>query len=216
MKRNYIIHAIVGLLSMMMLIALTGCQKELSLTDASTADQAAELEKRSPGTTFSGCETAFAKPDGNDAKLLDYVNANRWGWMANISLNPDDGPKALWPSPDGAYARWPIFAAAGRNVGGYLVGFVKVRIIRITTETAMGSKFDVDICFEDLLPGYVMEELHIYVGDQPTSVSPGQFTKKMSFTLKTASPGCFNFTDVRAQAKCDNVWIIIHAVVCKK
>lgn len=215
MKHHHFTRVVMALLTLALMLAIAGCQKEVSLTEASSSDEAADLAKRS-GSTVSGCETAFAKPDGNNAKLLDYFNANRWGWMANISLNPEDGLKEYWPLPQGDYATWPIYAAAGRNVGGYLIGYVNVKIVRKTTESDIGSKFDVDICFQDLLPGYLMEELHIYVGDQPTSVAPGQFTKKMSFGPKTASPGCFTFTNVKAQAKCDNVWIIIHAVVCKK
>lgn len=215
MKHHQFNHARLAFLAVFIFAALTGCQKELSITDSAANEETADLEKRSV-STGSGCETAFAKPDGNNVQLLDYFNANRWGWMANISLNPNGVQEEAWPFEGSEYSTWPIYAAAGRNVGGYVVGYVKVKIVRKTYTTPTGSKFDVEICFENLLSGYVMEELHIYVGDQPTSVAPGQFTLRKSFSPKTNSPGCYSFTDVKAQAQCDNVWIIIHAVVCKK
>jgi hypothetical protein len=145
------------------------------------------------------CQTAFAKggwvfttdPRSNPEALqsLELIK-NRWGWAINI------------PAGDGAY-QFDIWAGAGLN---NVANGVKAGIL--TVEVA-GSVVTVSYA---LLPGFVMEEAHVYLGDTaPETVAPGQYGNTAYFDPKA---GAHSVSADIIDSNGDGIWIIAHAVVC--
>jgi hypothetical protein len=146
-------------------------------------------------------ETAFAKgnwvwtkqpksnPDGLPSLMLTQ---NRWGWAINLL------PGMTAPMT------YQIYAGAGLNntSKGVLVGTLDVQ----WTGTNVTLKYN-------MLPGYMVEEVHIYAGDTPPmTIAPGQYGYVDSFApVGTSSVGPVSFAV--SDSNGDGIWLIAHAVV---
>jgi hypothetical protein len=150
------------------------------------------------------CETAFAKAtDGSATCFLDIDedgdgtdDFNRWGWT-NSTLG------------DGTFT-YEIWAAAGQcdTTKGTLVGFLTVS----RAPGAVGT--DVTVTY-NMLPGFTMDEVHVYVGCEllardkgEFTVAPGQFPIVKDLTSATTD------TSIITGLECTPIFVVAHAVVC--
>ena len=130
-----------------------------------------------------------SNPEGLPSLLLTQ---NRWGWAINLL------PGMNTP------LTFNIYAGAGLNntSKGVLVGTLNV----------VWSGTNVSVTY-NMLPGYLIEEVHIYVGDTPPmTIAPGQYGYIDSFDPTGASsvgPISFAVSDSNG----DGIWLVAHAVV---
>ena len=139
------------------------------------------------------CETAFAYGNQDATCFIGsgVISTNRWGWY--------NGPLGA-----GSYS-FPIYAGAGRcdlnkgtNVGSLTVSYDG------TTARVTYS----------MLPGFTMDETHLYVGAEPLprlngeyTVAPGQYGN--IHTLSAASSDAFTVSGLSG-----NIYVVAHAVAC--
>ncbi len=153
---------------------------------------------------YGSCETAFAKPDREEAWVFTTdsksnpeglptlkLTKNRWGWAAKIGSSPKQETYDLW-------------AGAGLNntSKGTFVGIL----------TVDWNKPVVQVTYS-LIKGFVLRELHVYADDaKPSTIAPGQYgtteyfmppVKERTVTLSVED------------AANDGFWLIAHAVVCE-
>ena len=132
-----------------------------------------------------------ANPEGLPSLSL---TKNRWGWAINLLPGMNTGTPFTFD----------IYAGAGLNntSKGVLVGTLEV----VWNGTNVSVKYT-------MLPGYKIEEIHIYVGDTPpTTTAPGQFGYVDSFDPSGANsvgPISFAVSDSNG----DGIWLVAHAVV---
>lgn len=145
-------------------------------------------------------ETAFAKGGfvfttdkrSNPEKLPSLnLTKNRWGWAINLTA--------------AGITSYDIYAGAGLNKvsNGIKVGTLTVNFTGTTATIAYA-----------LLPGYLLEEIHIYASDtSPTSLAPGQFGLPMDGYDAGGAVTKTVFDIPLVDTDGDGVWIIAHAVV---
>jgi hypothetical protein len=148
---------------------------------------------------ISGCETAFAKGNGNEICFLDDEdnNFNRWGWT---NFFEEEGNYTL-----------DLYAGAGQceTENGALVGNVAVDY----------DNGEVTVTY-NLNNGYVMTEAHVYVGCDPyptkrngsATVAPGEYPFNPQGSLDNITNytvGPINVSDVYG-----GIYVIAHAVTC--
>lgn len=141
------------------------------------------------GTAFAKGNYVFTtdkKSNPENLPSLKLTN-NRWGWAINLKT-----------AGSGTYELW---AGAGLNYTskGKLVGFVKVNF----TGTSVILNYTI-------LPGYSVEESHIYAGDlKPVTLAPGQYGNTYYFNpFVSEFTASIDVTDTNG----DGVWLIVHAV----
>lgn len=139
------------------------------------------------------CETAFAHDSEQSICFIGsgLLQTNRWGWT--------NGP--LVP---GSYT-FEIYAGAGQCdlSKGALVGSLSVDFD--------GSVAQVQY---NMLPGFIMDETHLYVGSEPLprngteyTVAPGQYGNIHNLT--TASSDSYSIAGLTSP-----VYVVAHAVTC--
>lgn len=145
-------------------------------------------------------ETAFAKGGyvfttdkrSNPENLPSLkLTKNRWGWAIRVN--------------GAGITNYDIYAGAGLNK---ISNGVKVGVLTVNSN---GSTATVTYT---MLPGYKMEEVHLYVGDQaPTTVAPGQYGLPLEgYNAGGAAENTiYNIPFVDGDG--DGMWIVGHAVV---
>jgi hypothetical protein len=141
----------------------------------------------------AGCETAFAYYPENNACFLDddTLNSNRWGWTNYFAQ-------------EGNYTMDLYSGACQCDLSkGVKSGNVDVSYVNGTVSISI-----------DVLPGFVMNEVKIYIGDQKYPVKNGN---------PTVAPGKYLFVDESLnnateyeygpiEVSSDSIYIIVHAV----
>lgn len=151
-----------------------------------------------PAPVTRTCETAFAWGDEDATCFLDLdfdadgrSDFSRWGWT-NGPLGP------------GSYA-FDIYQAAGRCdlSKGDLVGTLGMTYDGATAQVTY-----------ETLPGFVMDETHLYVGSAPLAsnngeytVAPGQYGQLHD--LGDATSDSFTVTGLSG-----DIYVVAHAVTC--
>jgi hypothetical protein len=139
------------------------------------------------------CETAFAYGEDLASCFIDsgIVSTNRWGWF-----NGPIGP--------GTYS-FEIHAGAGQCDldKGTLVGSLNVSYDGSTADVAY-----------TMLPGFTMDETHLYVGSEPLprqggsyTVAPGQYGNVRTLSAATSD-------SYRVSGLDGNIYVVAHAVAC--
>ena len=119
-----------------------------------------------------------------------YLIKNRWGWAINLKTMGE--------------TTYDIWAGAGLNNTSK---GVKVGILKVNWN---GSNATV---MYNMSPGYFLEEVHIYAGDErPTTTAPGQFGYPED-TYDALGSTSFTETVPLADTDGDGVWLIGHALV---
>ena len=141
-------------------------------------------------TAFAKGNYVFSTDIKSNPENLPSLNLtkNRWGWAINLLQ-------------DGNYI-FPIYAGAGLNNTnkGTLVGHLTV-----TVDLGLVS---VDY---DMLPGFKLEEIHLYAGDvKPVTLAPGRYGHNAFFTALSDS---YSVACALTDTDGDGIWIIAHAVV---
>ncbi len=152
-----------------------------------------------PDTQPTGCQTAYGRYAANNSCFIDDgIGANRWGWTNYFAS-------------EGTYTM-DLHSAAGQCdlSKGTKTG-------EVTVEYSNG----VVTVSAEMLPGFVMTQAHLYVGDQPyplgnngrPTVANGQLgnTKDPLNNVTTVE---FDPIDVSGFA--DGVHVIFHAVTCER
>ena len=153
-----------------------------------------QCETPPPPPPLGGCETAYAFGESVATCFLNIpgVQSNNWGWS--------NGPLG-----SGTYS-WPMYAGAGQcNIGnGTHVGTLTVNYTP-PTATVTYTVFD----------GYVMNETHLYVGNQilprrgnKFTTAPGQFPYKRE-NLNGVTTDTYNISGLSG-----NIYVAAHSVVC--
>jgi hypothetical protein len=153
-----------------------------------------------PPPVIRVCQTAFAKgnyvfatdPRANPNHLPSLnLTKQRWGWALKLYA-PTTKVLDLW-------------AGAGLNSTS--------RGTKVGTVTVSWNGAFVTVTY-NMLPGFVLKEVHIYAGDPPpTTVAPGQYGYTAYF-----DPPVGTHTESFALADLDGepgVWLIAHAVECR-
>ncbi len=146
----------------------------------------------------SGCETAYARY-ADSATCFDpaQVGANRWGWTNYFAV-------------EGEYSM-DLYAAAGQCdlSKGTRTGEVKV----------VYSNGMVTVSAE-LLPGFVMTQAHLYVGDVPYPLKNGSPTVANGQLGHTKDPlndvTTVEFDAIDVSNYPEGVHVIFHAETCEK
>jgi hypothetical protein len=147
-----------------------------------------------PPPPLGGCETAYAYGENFATCFLEIpgVNSNNWGW-SNGTITA------------GSYS-WPLYAGAGQcNIGnGIHVGTLQVNY---TPPTAVVTY--------TMFNGYVLNETHLYVGNQilpkkknKFTTVPGQFPCKHE-NLNGVSSDTFTINGLSG-----NIYVVAHSVAC--
>jgi len=135
--------------------------------------------------TGDGCETAFAF---GDMTLIEVgVTNSRWGWQITAGYG---------------FGIQPIYAGAGQN--------------DINKGTYVGNliyNYDgntLNVTFE-MLPGFSMDETHLYVGNSMTDVvAPGQYGNQHDLNAAANDSYSISIADDGDGI----IYIVAHAVVC--
>lgn len=146
------------------------------------------------------CTTSFAKGGWiwttdrkSNPENLPSLNLtkNRWGWAINL-LAPGQ-------------SSYPIWAGAGLNDTS--------RGTRVGTLNVSWDGASVTATYS-LLPGFSLEEVHVYAGDsRPSTIAPGQYGFVAEFDPSTAS---YTFQGPLADTDgVGGVWLVAHAVTCR-
>jgi hypothetical protein len=141
------------------------------------------------GTAFAKGGWVFTTDSKSNPESLPSLKLtkNRWGWAINLK--------------QAGSTTYDVWVGAGLN---YTSKGKKVGTVTIDFN---GSQATITYNY---LPGYGMEEAHIYAGDgKPTTLAPGQYGNTFYF-----SPFASTFTttlDV-ADTNGDGVWFILHSV----
>jgi hypothetical protein len=147
-----------------------------------------------PPPPLGGCETAYAFGESVATCFLNIpgVNSNNWGW-SNGAIGA------------GSYS-WPIYAGAGQcNIGnGIHVGTLQVNYTP-PTATVTYTMFN----------GYVLNETHLYVGNQilpkknnKFTTAPGQFPYKHE-SLNGVTSDTFTINGLSG-----NIYVVAHSEAC--
>jgi hypothetical protein len=143
-----------------------------------------------------GCETAFAYYPENNACFLDddTLNSNRWGWTNYFAQ-------------EGNYTM-DLYSGAGQCDLSKGVKSGNVDVSYVNGEVSINI---------NLLPGFVMNEVQIYVGEEKypvknngsSTVAPGQYPF-VDESPNNATEYEYGPIDVSS----DGIYIIVHAVTC--
>jgi len=145
-------------------------------------------------------ETAFAKGDhvwttdkrSNPEKLPSLnLTKNRWGWAINLTTT--------------GITTYDIYAGAGLN---------KVSNgIKVGTLTVNWTGIEETVTYT-LFPGYLLEEVHLYAGDTPsTTTAPGQFGLPIEGYDAGGATTMTYYGIPLFDTDGDGVWLVAHAVV---
>lgn len=145
-------------------------------------------------------ETAFAKGGyvwttdkrSNPEKLPTLsLTKNRWGWAINLTGM--------------GLTTYDIYAGAGLNKTS--------NGIKVGTLTVDWNGTTADVTYT-MLAGYLLEEVHIYAGDNPpTTTAPGQFGLPVE-GYDAGDATAKTYTGIPLiDTNGDGVWIVAHAVV---
>ncbi|MEX0290666.1 MAG: hypothetical protein AB3N14_16290, partial [Flavobacteriaceae bacterium] len=146
-------------------------------------------------TPPTGCETAYARyAESNSCFIDDGLGANRWGWTNFFGQT-------------GTYTM-DIYAAAGQCdlTKGTKTGEVTVEYTQ-NSVTVTG----------EMLPGFVMNVAHLYVGDQPYPLKNGSPTVangQLGNTIDLDADTSVTFGPIDVSSFTNGIYIIFHAETC--